>query len=60
MIHEISIVLIYATFVMILISFYTKRVDRLEDRIVYLEKELDSIKSNLYIVDSEKGSNNNG
>ena len=40
MIHEISIVLIYATFVMLLVNYYTKRVDRLEDRIIDLENEI--------------------
>lgn len=58
MIHEISIVLIYATFVMILVNYYTKRVDRLEDRIIDLENEMDSMKSSLYIADSKKGKKN--
>lgn len=55
MIHEISIVLIYATFVMLLVNYYTKRVDRLEDRIVDLERDLEALKDSLYIADSKKG-----
>lgn len=58
MIHEISIVLIYATFVMLLVNYYTKRVDRLEDRIIDLENEMDSMKFSLYIADSKKGKKN--
>lgn len=58
MIHEISIVLIYATFVMLLVNYYTKRVDKLEDRIIDLEEEIDDIKGSLYIADSKKGKKN--
>ncbi len=65
MIHELSIVLIYATFAVILINFYTKRVDKLEDRIIDLEdiiidleEEMDDIKDSLYIADSKKGKKN--
>lgn len=58
MIHEISIVLIYATFVMLLVNYYTKRVDKLEDRIIDLEEEIDDIKDSLYIADSKKGKKN--
>ena len=58
MIHEISIVLIYATFVMLLVNYYTKRVDKLEDRIIDLEEEIDDIKGGLYIADSKKGKKN--
>lgn len=55
MIHEMAIVLIYATFVMLLVSYYTKRVDRLEDRIVDLERNLEALKDSLYIADGKKG-----
>lgn len=41
MIHEISVVLIYATVVMLLVNYYAKRVDRLEDRIIDLENKMD-------------------
>lgn len=41
MIHEISVVLIYATVVMLLVNHYEKRVDRLEDRIIDLENKMD-------------------
>lgn len=55
MIHEISVVLIYATFVMILVNYYTKRVDKLEDRIVDLERDLETLKGSLYIVSDREG-----
>lgn len=60
MIHEILIVLIYATFVMILVNYYTKRVDKLEDRIIDLERDLEALKDSLYIADSKKGKKHNG
>jgi len=59
MIHEIAIVLIYATFVMILVNFYTKRVDKLEDRIFDLERDLEALKDSLYIADSKEENNAN-
>lgn len=55
MIHEIAIVLIYATFVMLLVNYYTKRVDKLEDRIIDLENQVNDIKSNIYVVNIEEG-----
>lgn len=58
MIHEISVVLIYATFVTILMNYYTKRVDKLEDRIVDLERDLEALKDSLYIADDKKGKKN--
>lgn len=54
MIHEISIVVIYATFVVLLMNSYTKRVDKLEDRIDDLESNLESLKDSLYIVDNKE------
>lgn len=54
MMYETTIVLIiYATYVLILIHFYNKRVDKLEDRIVDIEEDLKELKNRTIDIEED-------